>query len=52
MIDLGIFFMKSLSQVFGCVKKDLEIIIFYLRKLSRLRGQFYSTAGGLKSDRI
>ena len=48
MIDLGLFFLeKSLSEVLGRIKfnkKDLEIYIFYLRKLSQLGGQFCSTA--------
>ena len=39
---------KSLSEVFGRVKLrkngDLEMYFFYLRKLSRLRGKFCSTA--------
>ena len=41
------FFEISLSEVFGRIKlhkKSRNIIFFYLRKLSRLRGQFCSTA--------
>ena len=34
----------SLSEVFGCIKKGSKNIFFYLRKLSRLRGKFSSTA--------
>ena len=41
------FLEKSLSQVFGRIKlykKGSRNIFFYLRKLSRLRGKFFSTA--------
>ena len=49
MIDLGLFSLeKSLSEVFGRIKLEkkrcIYIFSFYLRNLSRLRGQFCSTA--------
>ena len=48
MIDLGLISEKSLSQVVGRIrlhKKFMYIYLyFYLRKLSRFRGQFCSTA--------
>ena len=50
MIDLGLFFKKILYQLFGRIKlhkkgsRNIYIYLFYLRKLSRLRGQFSSTA--------
>ena len=48
MIDLGILFEKSLSKVFGQIKLNKKgsrnICIYLLKKLSRLRRKFYSTA--------
>ena len=48
MIDLGLFFEKLLSEVFGCIKLHKKGINFfsliYLRKLLKLRGKFSSTA--------
>ena len=47
MIDLGLFFEKSLSEVIGRTKLHTQIprnmFVFYLKNLCRLRGQFCST---------